>query len=138
MFTQEDILTAIEKAAKGHMRKNEVRRMLADKDRYAVTILADIADGTYLQKIAYRQLERTGSNGKRRKILSPSLYTRVLQIAWMNAVMPLYNARDKEGRANWLKCLIGYDEIESGLPTGKTVAREFHGNYSCLIQAIEA
>ena len=42
------------------------------------------------------------------------------------------------GRANWLKCLIGYDEIESGLPTGKTVAREFHGNYSCLIQAIEA
>lgn len=94
MFTQSDILTAIEKAAKGHMRKNEVRRMLADKDRYAATIMADIADGTYLQKIAYRQLERTGSNGKRRKILSPSLYTRVLQIAWMNAVMPLYNARD--------------------------------------------
>lgn len=94
MFTQEEILTAIEKAAKGHMRKSEVRRMLGDKDRYAATILADIADGTYLQKIAYRQLERTGSNGKRRKILSPSLYTRVLQIAWMNAVMPLYNARD--------------------------------------------
>lgn len=196
MFTKEEILTAIEKAAKGHMRKTEVRRMLADKDRYAATILADIADGSYHQKIEYRQLERTGNNGKRRKILSPSLYTRVLQLAWMNAVIPLYNARDnltglncKQGcgitanvrhkstlhqvkhlmydrrdlhyglvidqrkcydhitrrafrrkmkRLTGDKWLIGYDEIENGLPTGKTVAREFHGNYSCLIKALEA
>ena len=65
----------------------------------------------------------------------------VREMADSQIVFTIYDyeiRRDRDGRANWLKCLIGYDEIENGLPTGKTVAREFHGNYSCLIQALEA
>ena len=43
--------------------------------------------------------------------------------------------RDKDGKANWIKCLIGIQEVVDGQPTGKVLAREFHGNYSCLIEA---
>lgn len=39
--------------------------------------------------------------------------------------------------ANWIKCLIGIPETKDGQPTGKIQAREFHGNYSCLIQSME-
>lgn len=94
MFTREDILAAMTKASKGHMHKGEVRRMLADRDNYCTRMLADITDGSYRGHIAYRQIMRTGNNGKTRRILSPSLYTRVLQIAWMNAVIPAYNNHD--------------------------------------------
>ena len=46
--------------------------------------------------------------------------------------------RDKDGTANWIKCLIGIAEVtESGEPTGQILAREFHVNYSCLIQSVE-
>lgn len=46
--------------------------------------------------------------------------------------------RDKDGKANWIKCLIGIEEVVDGQPTSKVLAREFHGNYSCLIEAIES
>ena len=44
---------------------------------------------------------------------------------------------DSKGNANWIKCLIGIDERdEAGEPTGKTLAREFHGNFQGIIQYI--
>lgn len=94
MVTQEDILKAIDKAAIGHRRKWEVKRMLANKDEYATRILADITDGTYLRHISYRGMVKVNPSGKQRDILSPSLYTRVLQLVWMSKVQPLYDARD--------------------------------------------
>lgn len=45
-----------------------------------------------------------------------------------------YNAHRE---ANWIKCLIGYEEIENGEPTGRIAAREFHGNYQGIIQFIQ-
>ena len=45
--------------------------------------------------------------------------------------------RDRDGRANWIKCLIGFNEVVDGVETGKITAREFHGNYSCIIEAME-
>jgi hypothetical protein len=42
--------------------------------------------------------------------------------------------KDGKGQYNWLKCLIGYPEKdENGNLTGREVAREYHGNYSALI-----
>ena len=41
---------------------------------------------------------------------------------------------DASGQPNWIKCLIGIKEIRKGKPTGKMLAREFHGNYSSIIQ----
>lgn len=41
---------------------------------------------------------------------------------------------DSSGQPNWIKCLIGIKEIRKGKPTGKMLAREFHGNYGSIIQ----
>lgn len=94
MLRQTDIIKAIEKASKGHMMKSEVREMLVRKDEYADTILSDLSDGSYKQKLDYRKLSLTNNNGKVRKILSPSLYTRVLQTAWVQAILPYYIKHD--------------------------------------------
>ena len=86
MFTKNDIMKAMEKASQGHRQKMEVKRMLDGMDEYAEKVLSTIADGSYRNRIEYRELKLTGNNGKCRDILSPSLYTRVLQIAWMVAI----------------------------------------------------
>lgn len=44
-----------------------------------------------------------------------------------------YNA---QRQANWIKCLIGIEEIIEGEHTGRIIAREFHGNYQGIIQFI--
>lgn len=44
-----------------------------------------------------------------------------------------YNSQKE---ANWIKCLVGFEEIIEGEKTGKIVAREFHGNYQGIIQFI--
>ena len=46
-----------------------------------------------------------------------------------------YNSQKE---ANWIKCLIGVDEVVDGVRTGKTLAYEFHGNYQGIIQFILA
>ena len=64
----------------------------------------------------------------------------VRELADSGMVFAIYDyeiRRDKEGKANWLKCLIGIHETADGEPTGKVLAREFHGNYSCLIEVME-
>jgi hypothetical protein len=45
--------------------------------------------------------------------------------------------RDKEGKANWIKCLIGIPEFDFyGNPTGRKLAKEFHGGYSGIVDWI--
>lgn len=45
-----------------------------------------------------------------------------------------YNAQKQ---ANWIKCLIGIEEIIDDEATGKILAYEFHGNYQGIIQFLE-
>ena len=85
---------AIAKAAKGHSSKREVKDMLAAKDDYAAVLLSDVQDGSYVGKLSYRTIRHVGSNGKVRMLKSPSLYTRVLQVAWLLKVLPLYRKHD--------------------------------------------
>lgn len=49
-----------------------------------------------------------------------------------------YEIRQSKGEDNWIKCLIGTPELnrETGEPTGKTLAYEFHGNYQGIIRWI--
>ncbi len=49
-----------------------------------------------------------------------------------------YEIRQSKGEDNWIKCLIGTPEInkESGEPTGRMLAYEFHGNYQGIIRWI--
>ena len=43
--------------------------------------------------------------------------------------------RDSKDRVNWIKCLIGYPELdENGEETGRILAAEFHGNYKFIIE----
>lgn len=103
MFTFEEILKAIDKAAVGHRRKTEIRAMLANREEYAQQILSDISDGSYQGKLSYRSMIKVNSNGKRRDILSPSLYTRVLQLVWMGRIQPIYDAHDNHVGLNCKK-----------------------------------
>lgn len=84
----------MDKAVEGHRGKREVVEMLADADGYRDMLYADLLSGSYKTKMSYRHLERTGHNGKRRKLLSPSLYTRILQILWCQQVKPYYDHHD--------------------------------------------
>lgn len=44
---------------------------------------------------------------------------------------------DSKGNPNWIKCLIGIDELdEEGNPTGKMKAFEFHGSYMYIVEFI--
>lgn len=52
-----------------------------------------------------------------------------------------YRAFRKHGsqrEANWIKCLVGIEEVVEGEKTEKILAREFHGNYQGIIQFILA
>ena len=50
-----------------------------------------------------------------------------------------YEIRQNKGVDNWIKCLIGIDELDDkNIPTGRILAREFHGNYQGIIQFIRA
>ena len=44
---------------------------------------------------------------------------------------------NSQREANWIKCLIGFEETENGELTGRIAAREFHGNYQGIIQFIQ-
>ena len=46
--------------------------------------------------------------------------------------------RDNKGNPDWIKCLIGIDEVVDGVSTGKIEAREFHGNYQGIINFVLA
>lgn len=84
----------MKKAAQGHSWKSEVQSMLKHEDVYAKLVLRSILTGKYREKMAYRDMRITNKNKKNRKVKSPSLYTRVLQIAWMQQVIPLYEKHD--------------------------------------------
>ena len=45
---------------------------------------------------------------------------------------------NSQKEANWIKCLIGLDEVVDGIRTGKMLAYEFHGNYQGIIRFILA
>ena len=94
MFTEDEIKRAMRKAAQGHGKKSEVKSMLAHEDEYARRVAGDIRSGRYLDKMSYRDMTITNRSRKRREVRSPSLYTRVLQIAWMQRVLPIYERHD--------------------------------------------
>lgn len=65
--------------------------------------------------------------------------TDVKSIEGKNISIIDYEIRQNKGVDNWIKCLIGVEEIDNNnKPTGKILAREFHGNYQGIIQFIRA
>ena len=104
MLTKEDIEKAMKKATIGHRGKWEVVRMQKQPDEYRDRRYNDLLTGEYVSNIHYKEMEKTGKNGKTRHLMSPSLYTRVLQIAWCAAVQPYYRRHDP---MDGLNCKVG-------------------------------
>lgn len=104
MLTKEDIEKAMKKATIGHRGKWEVVRMQKNPDEYRDRLYNDLLTGEYVSNIHYKEMEKTGKNGKTRHLMSPSLYTRVLQIAWCAAVQPYYKQHDP---MDGLNCKVG-------------------------------
>lgn len=76
MLTKEDIEKAMKKATIGHRGKWEVVRMQKNPDEYRDRLYNDLLTGEYVSNIHYKEMEKTGKNGKTRHLMSPSLYTR--------------------------------------------------------------
>ena len=104
MLTKEDIEKAMKKATIGHRGKWEVLRMLKHPEQYRDKLYNDLLNGDYVQHIHYKEMDRKGRNDKDRHLMSPSLYTRVLQIAWCTAVLPHYRQHDP---MDGLNCKVG-------------------------------
>ena len=102
--TKDIVLAAMRQAAEGHSNKEEVERMMAEADTYADDMLASIQDGTYRERLRYRDLKKRNPNGKERNIKSPQLFTFVLQHLFLLLAWPLYRIHDNY---NGLNCKKG-------------------------------
>ena len=101
----EIISFAIRKSAVGHASKPEVAKMMSDIDSYTEDVYRSMNDGTYIGRLSYSTFYVTNSNGKRRRIERPSLFTRVLQHLSIKLLEPLYRRLDPKVSYN---CKEGY------------------------------
>ena len=102
--TVDDVKAAILGAADGHLSKPEIKEALADVDGLAGHLYGMYRDGSYLEKLEYRQLTKVNNNGKVRPINSPVRDTRILEHLANNLIWPAYNSKDN---GNGLNCKAG-------------------------------
>lgn len=96
---------AANRAFREHESSSEVVEFRKAFGERCAQLYAALQDGSWKERIAYRQLEKTNSNGKRRKIDSPSLETRIYQHLFLLLIGPLYTAKDN---GVGLNCKPGY------------------------------
>lgn len=99
--TVDDFKGAILSAADGHLSKPEIKEALADVPGLADYLFGLYRDGTYSEKLEYRQLTKVNNNGKVRHIDSPGRDTRILEHFGINQLWPIYNSKDN---GNGLNC----------------------------------
>ena len=99
-----DVEQAARKAFEGHSGKPEVEEFKSDFDKNCIKLYNALKDGSWPEMLAYRQLEKTNNNGKRRHIDCPSLVTRIYQILMMLKLEPVYRPKDN---LNGLNCKKG-------------------------------
>lgn len=99
LINNAEIIKAIAAARKGRAKRKDFRITPND----AETFRAAIAEGTYLQHIAYRRLQKRNNNGKIRSILQPNHYTLVLQHICKLLLQPYYDAHDNHVGLNCKK-----------------------------------
>lgn len=103
-ITLDTVREAATRAFIGHGRDHEVIRFKERMDAECRYMYDRLKNGTYIQVIKYRQLEKTNNNGKHRKIDSPDLCTRIYQVLLLVLLEPVYNAKDN---LNGLNCKKG-------------------------------
>ena len=105
LLSTEIISQAIHNAAKGYVAKEEVQAMLANEDDYILDVASAVESGDYLNRMSYHEFNTRNSNGKRRHIEQPSLFTRVLQHLFILFIKPAYDMLDPDISFN---CKEGY------------------------------
>lgn len=103
-ITLEDVEEAVRRASKGRSQRKDVRFLLKYRKECSRIIYDSVTDGTFRNNIRYRRLKKTNNNGKERKILSPLLFTLILQHLCIIKLQPLYDIRDN---LNGLNCKKG-------------------------------
>lgn len=105
LLSTEIISNAIHNAAKGHVSKEEVQNMLANEHDYILDVANSIETSSYMSRLSYNEFNTTNSNGKKRHIEQPSLFTRVLQHLFILFIKPEYDRLDPRISFN---CKEGY------------------------------
>lgn len=85
---------AVTTSIKGHMAKREVNRFLKDRKSNVVGVRETILDGSFVDGIRFKKLDKTNPDGKVRHIDSPDFYTRILEHAFINIIRPIYETLD--------------------------------------------
>lgn len=102
--TVDDFKEAILDAADGHLSKPEIQEVLADVHGHAERLFAAFLDGSYREKLEYRQLTKVNNNGKVRHIDSPFRDARIYQHFAINILGKGYYPKDN---GNGLNCKPG-------------------------------
>lgn len=100
----ETVRAAAHRAYKGHNGSWDVVAFKEDETANCKRMCTALKDGTWKGLLKYRSLEKTGHNGKRRKIKSPSLETRIYEVLMLMLLEPLYMKADN---LNGLNCKAG-------------------------------
>lgn len=107
VISLEDIRRAAYKSFEHHGTDRRVIAFKGDFDRNVGRIYAAVASGDVSSIIKFVSLTRTNTNGKRRNIDSPSLDTRIIELAWLDKVRPLYD-KANESLGVTRNCLPGH------------------------------
>lgn len=98
--TVDDFKVAILDAADGHLSKPEIQEALANISSLAKCLDDIYNDGSYPEKLAYKQIIKVNNNGKVRHIDSPDRDTRIMEHFVINQVWPIYNNKDNRTGLN--------------------------------------
>lgn len=104
VLTYQDVCKAAESAADGHRGERQVEQFYKSFESGCAGLLAKLKDGTWRDDLSYRKLEKVNTNGKRRKIDSPTFRTRIYQHLLLNILEPFYRKKDN---LNGLNCKAG-------------------------------
>lgn len=91
LITRQDIYSAAVTSFEKHSRDRQVIAFKKDLEGNVDRLYSLVKEGKLEEALKFRPLVRVNSNGKVRKINSPSLTTRILEIVWLNKVRPIYD-----------------------------------------------
>lgn len=103
--SRKEVEDSARKSCIGHGKKREVKVLKEHWNERIDMIHTAIERGEYKTFIHYKRLEKINKNGKKRKIDSPDLNTRILQNVFIGKIFPLYKAQDADVSYN---CKKGY------------------------------
>ena len=119
ILTYQDVCKAVESAANGHRGERQVEQFYKSFEDGCAGLFAKLQDGSWRDDLSYSKLEKVNTNGKWRKIDSPTFRTRIYQHLLLNILEPFYSKKDN---LNGLNCKEGCG-ITAKIPKKSVVHR---------------